>query len=486
MADWRAWYQGWGDPNSFAHPDSPSGGAGPGFARPPVQTGYTWSPVPHPDSPAGRLYQWQQSLQKLDFTERPRAVYRAITHALPYVPDALYEATGQELHAMLEGIIPGLLMFAAILGLTTGVGAAAGAAVGALAFGVGAAPGAAAGATLGFEAGLALLEYLGLAFLLGYIGKSLMDAGEVATDAVVKAWYSVDQPATEAAVVEHSAQRLAYAVGLVFRGILQGVIAYLMAKGTSAAASRVPELVGKLKNSKLGAGFAEWIEKNWRGLVENPKLKEPTKAGTPGGAVAEGEGGTGIVESAAKIEAKAAGDARRTQSYKDIEAHRQKYQSAEDAARQAGENRKAGGYKAKVTEAVGEKAATEYMEKNNPDFVMDKGFKPGQGFDQVYTKYDAAGNPTEMMIVEAKGPGAQLSTNAAKGPQMSQEWVENTVSDMVKSDDPATKALGQRLQTALDDGEPPVTGKVLEAVQGGGAKEVPLPDNPVYNGGRYN
>jgi hypothetical protein len=69
---------------------------------------------------------------------------------------------------------------------------------------------------------------------------------------------------------------------------------------------------------------------------------------------------------------------------------------------------------------------------------------------------------------------------------MSQQWVENTVSDMVKSDDPATKALGQKLQTALDDGEPPVTGKVIQATGSGGATEVPLPSDPVYNGLRYN
>lgn len=124
-----------------------------------------------------------------------------------------------------------------------------------------------------------------------------------------------------------------------------------------------------------------------------------------------------------------------------------------------GDTQAAGGYKALVTEAIGERAAAQYMERNNPDFVMDQGFTPGKGFDQLYTKYDPAGNPLQRMIVEAKGPNGVLSTTAAKGPQMSQQWVENTVSEMVKSRDAATNGLGQRLQDALDFGDPPLTGK---------------------------
>jgi hypothetical protein len=426
---------------------------------------------------------WHVELPRLLVEERAHAVYQALVFAPRYVPNALYDATGQELHSMISGIIPGLLLFIGVLATSTALGAAAGAAIGALAFGVGAAPGAAVGAELGFDAGMALLGYLGLAFLVGYIGKSILNGATVAGQAVQIAWHSVDNRKTQRMALDRAAHRLAFAVGLVFRGVLQGIIAFLLAKGTAAAASRVPELVSKLRTSKLGAGFAEWIERNWKGLLEEPKLKsEDIGEGTVNG------GGEADRQSGALIPLKAEGGTRRAQSYKDIDAYRDTYRAKEAAAREAGNNRNAGGYKAKVTEAIGERAATEYMETNPTykDFVMDKGFKPGQGFDQVYTKYDAAGNPVQMMIVEAKGPGATLSTDAAKGPQMSQEWVENTISDMVKSEDPAAKALGKRLQAALDDGEPPVTGKVIEAIEGGGAKEVPLPSTPDYNGGRYN
>ncbi len=92
------------------------------------------------------------------------------------------------------------------------------------------------------------------------------------------AWHSVDNPATQPMVIDRAPQGLAFAVGLLFRGMLQGIIAFLSARGTTAAASRVPELVGKLRASKLGAGFAEWIERNWKGLIENPHLQGEQKS----------------------------------------------------------------------------------------------------------------------------------------------------------------------------------------------------------------
>jgi hypothetical protein len=136
---------------------------------------------------------------------------------------------------------------------------------------------------LGFEAGIALLDFLGLAFLVGYIGGSLLEAGAVASEAVRMAWYSVDNRGTQSKVVDDAAHRLAFAAGLVFRGLLQGIAAFLLAKGTAAAASRVPELVSKLRASRLGAGFAEWVERNWKGLIDNPRLRaEPGSGGGSG------------------------------------------------------------------------------------------------------------------------------------------------------------------------------------------------------------
>lgn len=483
--DWRNSWKSWSDSGTFAHPYSPAGGAGLGGSRRPGPLGYDgnhafpsalFSPVnvPHPSTRASHEVHFH--LPQIDLFERALAVYDALDRSKRYIPSALKDATGQELYAVVQGIIPGLLLAVGVIAVTTAIGAAAGAAIGALAGGVGAAPGAAIGAGAGFDAGLFILDVLGVGFLVVYVGTSLVRAVHTACTAAREAWGAVEHPGARTSMIDSAAHTFAKAVALVFRGVLQGVVAYLLAKGTEAAASRVGELVGKLKTSKIGAGFAEWVERNWRGLLDEPKLRAEKSAG----------GTAGVKEGGALATLKAGGEARRTQSYSDIDGYQKQFAGKEAEARQAGENRSAGGYKAKVTEAIGERAATTYMETNHPDFVMDKGFKPGSGFDQVYTKYDGAGNPVESVIVEAKGPGATLSTDAAKGPQMSQEWVENTVSDMVKSDDPATKALGRRLQDALDNGQPPLTGKVIQAVEGGGATEIPLQNNPVYNGGRYN
>jgi len=484
--EWRYCWKSWSDSDVLVHPDSPAGGAGPGQSRRPGPLGCDGnsafsssallsSNVPHPSSPTARLFQFH--LPQIDVLERARAVYDALSISKDYIPDALKEATGQELYAVVQGIIPALLLALGVMAVTTAIGAAAGAALGALAGGVGAVPGAAIGAGVGFDAGLFLLNVLGLGFLIAYIGASLVKAAQEAGEAARLAWGAVDQPNLRDLVVDSAAHKFAEAVALVFRGVLQGVVAFLLAKGTAAAAARVGELVGKLKASKIGTDFAEWVQRNWRGLLDEPKLQPE---GSMARAAAAGEGG-GLAT------LKAAGEARRTQSYKDIDAYQKDFEARETAAREVGDNRRAGGYKSKVTEAIGERAATEYMETNYPDFVMNKGFgKPGSGFDQVYTKYNEAGNPVEIMVVEAKGPGATLATDAAKGPQMSNEWVKNTVPDMIKSDDPGTKALGKTLRDALDNGEPPLTGKVIQAVEGGGAQELPLPPGPVYNAGRYN
>jgi hypothetical protein len=61
---------------------------------------------------------------------------------------------------------------------------------------------------------------------------------------------------------------------------VQGIVAFLVAKGANAAALRVPELVAKLRASELGEGFAVWVERNWASLITNERLKK--------GAVAEG------------------------------------------------------------------------------------------------------------------------------------------------------------------------------------------------------
>lgn len=237
MGDWRRHYRG--PLGGWAHPYSPAGGTGPGFSRVPGHQDWESSAVPHPDSPAARMFDWS-SLARIDIDDRARAVLDAITIARRYAPGAILEATGVEFGAILDGLLPGLLLCLCVVAATTAIGGAAGAAIGALAMGIGAAPGAALGATAGFEAGVALLEGLGLAFLVAVIGSSVAEAGRLAQQGVREAWNSVDDPGSRRFRVEQAGRTLASAAAALMRGVLQGIVAFLGAKGAGAAASRVP------------------------------------------------------------------------------------------------------------------------------------------------------------------------------------------------------------------------------------------------------
>jgi hypothetical protein len=223
------------------------------------------------------------ALASIDIDERARAVLDAIAVARRHAPAAILEATGLEFAAIVEGLLPGLLMCMCTVAATTALGTAAGAAIGALAAGIGAAPGAAFGASAGLEAGVALLEGLGLAFLVAVIAVSVADAGRLAQRALREAWDSVDEPRSSSFHIDHAGRTLASAAGALMRGVLQGIVAFLLAKGAAAAASRVPELVAKLRASKLGEGFAAWVERNWASLVKNERLQPKQDAVQGGG-----------------------------------------------------------------------------------------------------------------------------------------------------------------------------------------------------------
>lgn len=166
----------------------------------------------------------------------------------------------------------------------------------------------------------------------------------------------------------------------------------------------------------------------------------------------------------------------------DVKAHQKRYEDRLARAKKEGASKQTqAGIKAQITEAKGELAAADYMSKKHPDLEMARGFQKGTGFDQVYVKRDAQGKIVEYTVVEAKGPGAKLATGAKKGDQMSAEWTRNTAQEMAQSANPETKKLGQDLLKALDSGEPPVRGKVLQADDAGGAHELPCPDDGIFN-----
>lgn len=176
-----------------------------------------------------------------------------------------------------------------------------------------------------------------------------------------------------------------------------------------------------------------------------------------------------------------------------IDLHRQKYEQrlkdakAKVAKGDVSEQHAIPSYKAKVTEAKGEYEATCHMienyvkSKGGKDYRLLWSFSAGVGVDQLW----AAGDPpTSYVIVEAKGPGATLSTNAAKGDQMSKMWVENTLESVKNSPtaSAADKEHAKSMLKAMKVGPPPeVHGRVIEALPGGGAKEVGCPDKGIYH-----
>lgn len=207
---------------------------------------------------------------------RAACVKEAAERARGRVPAVVLRETGEAIEALIEGLLPGLLMMMAVLGVSVGIGGAAGAAIGALAGGVGALPGAAIGAKAGASVGIWLLTWLGLGFLAVEIGRGLVELGGRCLDAVRIAWDAHGQSDREARI-DRAADGLAEAVALLLKLILMAIVARLTmsqagAAGRSAASS-VDEMVAALRQSRLGAGFADWVAANAARLTRNPKLQ---------------------------------------------------------------------------------------------------------------------------------------------------------------------------------------------------------------------
>src|SRR5262245_60460109 len=59
-------------------------------------------------------------------------------------------------------------------------------------------------------------------------------------------------------------------------------------------ATDATQLVSKLRASRLGEGFAAWVERNWAALVKNERLQQThPDARSGGGTASKGEAGGG-------------------------------------------------------------------------------------------------------------------------------------------------------------------------------------------------
>jgi hypothetical protein len=209
--------------------------------------------------------------------KRARDLSRAYEIGLREAPAAIYAETSYHVEEFLAGVLPALLQLCIVQALATAIGAGIGAGLGALVFGAGAIPGAAFGAEAGFDLGLVILGWLGLAFLAAAIAHSLGDVVTLLKHAVVQAWQAADaHPDDRSHQVREAGLKLARATAVLVRLILQGIVAWLLKRGIDKA----PELIAELKASRLGVAFGEWVEKNLGRLVNDPKLRGHTGEGT--------------------------------------------------------------------------------------------------------------------------------------------------------------------------------------------------------------
>ena len=203
----------------------------------------------------------------------------------------------------LGALLPGLLMaVVGMVGAGAVLGGAAGAAIGALAGGVGAVPGAALNASAGIEISVALLTWLGLASLIQPVATGLGELSNHVSMATRLAWNAHGSPSQEAQI-DQAAGHYADAVAVLMRLILIGIVARLTAVQAATASARVAgsadrlsgqgapaeasaALIKDLRKSRLGAGFADWVEANSPQLLANPKLRLAPVADAGGSASA--------------------------------------------------------------------------------------------------------------------------------------------------------------------------------------------------------
>jgi hypothetical protein len=223
---------------------------------------------------------------------RLMAVVKAVNRARFKVAPMLVAELGVRVEELIAGVIPGLLIMLCCVVSTTALGAAAGGALGFLLGGVGAAPGAVIGGTLGLEAGIALLTWMGLAFLVAHVGKDLGVAITKAIDGLRSAWDAGRLSGAGLELrIDFAATQLASAVVHLFLGIVNGLIAYVTkGAGTSSvnnlktaiSEASVADAVAKINKCKiLGKTVAVWFEKNYKAIIEFRSRKKARPSDSP-------------------------------------------------------------------------------------------------------------------------------------------------------------------------------------------------------------
>jgi hypothetical protein len=160
-----------------------------------------------------------------------------------YAGEAIIKRLGEDFHAAIAAILPGVYISVGVIATTTGIGAGVGAIFG----GVGAAPGAAAG----FTVGVWILNVLGLGFLAVYVGKNIAQVAVHFGRATKIAWNSCG----DSVAIDAAAKEYAEGIAVLFSLLIQAVIAYIAKKGMAAATE-------KLSTSSTGRALSKWCFNN--------------------------------------------------------------------------------------------------------------------------------------------------------------------------------------------------------------------------------
>jgi hypothetical protein len=189
---------------------------------------------------------------------------------------------------------------------------------------------------------------------------------------------------------------MAHGIAVFCRLLLEAIVMFLLEKGAAAAEARMSELATKLKASKLGEGFAEWISKNYKGLLEDPKVNPQLRGRKSGVTLAE----------------EPPAPARKSSTQEP---------AAEPKPRTTAE-------KGVFGEAKGDEyMAGKGMQKMNGAPVK-VGDKPvGQGIDGVWKNPSP---PPDYVITETKYGSSRLG-NTQDGPQMSDNWIDKRLDKAV-------------------------------------------------------
>lgn len=195
-------------------------------------------------------YEAMDAVGMADFVEnmaqKMEDMAAAIKKSTEYMGSAIQRHVEEALANVLISLALMLLAAVAILAISTAIGAG----LGALAGGVGAAPGAAAG----FEVGMVILEWLGMAMLITWVGQALWETGAAFASFFGTVW---DANGDEEKI-DQAAWEFAEAIGVLIGNLLEAVVMYAanvgLAKGLNA-----------LKSSRIGKTLGEGKAGEWLG-----------------------------------------------------------------------------------------------------------------------------------------------------------------------------------------------------------------------------